>query len=92
MTIANTGTDVTRTEIGNRILTITVNALFWSEAASVARISDEPLVRKLEAPIKPTMRYVATHMIREYEMTLCIETVRDSSFMKDGTVVIWRSQ
>jgi hypothetical protein len=90
--MANTGTDVTRTEIGKRILTMMVSTLFWSEAASVARISDEPLIRKLEAPIKPTMRYVVTHMIREYEMTLCIETVRDSSFMKDGTVVIWWNQ
>lgn len=64
------------------------NTLFWSEAASVARISDEVFMSKLAAPVMPTMRYVVTQIVIEYEITLCIETDRDSSFMKDGTVVI----
>jgi hypothetical protein len=88
MTMAKTGTEVTRTEIGKRIFTMTTNALFWSEAASVARMSVEPLILKLAAPVMPTIRYMVTHIVMEYEMTLCMETVRDNSFTKDGTVVI----
>jgi len=53
-------------------------------------MSVEPLILKLAAPVMPTIKYMVTHIVMEYEMTLCIETVRDNSFTKDGTVVIWR--
>jgi hypothetical protein len=60
MTIAKTGTDVTRTAIGSSMLTILINTLFWSEALKVASISDELLISKLAAPVSPMMRYKAT--------------------------------
>lgn len=86
--MANTGTEVTRTEIGNRIFTMMVKALYRSKAASVARMSDEPSVLKLAAPVIPTIRYTVTQIVMEYMTTLCMETFRDNSFTKEGTVVI----
>jgi hypothetical protein len=62
MTIAKTGTDVTRTAIGNRMLTIVTKTLFCLEALKVARISEDSAILKLAAPIKPTIRYKATHI------------------------------
>lgn len=57
MTIAKTGTDVTRTAIGNSTLAIVINTLFLCEALKVASISDELLIWKLAAPVSPMMRY-----------------------------------
>lgn len=51
-------------------------------------MSDEVLMPKLVAPVIPTMRYMMIQIVIEYEITLCMETVRDNSFMNDGTVVI----
>jgi hypothetical protein len=90
--MANTGTDVTRTDMGKRILTMIVKALYWFEAASVARMSDELMIWKLAAPVIPTIRYIVTQIVIEYKMTLCIETFRDNSFTKDGTVVICKNE
>lgn len=61
--MAKTGTDVTRTAIGNSILTIVVKTLLWPEALRVARISDEVLSLKAAAPVKPTIRYKMTQTI-----------------------------
>ena len=60
MTIAKTGTDVTRTAIGNSILTRIINALFWSAALNVAKISDYCSTLKLAEPVIPMMRYKMT--------------------------------
>jgi hypothetical protein len=62
MTIAKTGTDVIRTAIGNSMLTIVINTLFWFEAFKIASMSDEVLIWKLAAPVSPMMRYRATQI------------------------------
>jgi hypothetical protein len=88
MTIAKTGTDVTRTAIGNSILTRIINTLFSSSALSVAKISDDCSTLKLAAPVIPIMRYKATQTRIGNAIVLWIETDLDNSLMKDGTVVI----
>ncbi len=55
MTMAKTGTDVTRTAIGNNMLTTVTRTLFWFEALKVASKSVELLIGKLAAPVKPIM-------------------------------------
>jgi hypothetical protein len=62
MTIAKTGTDVTRTAIGNNILTRVINTLLRSAALSVAKISDDCSTLKLAAPVIPMMRYKTTQI------------------------------
>jgi hypothetical protein len=59
----NTGTDVTRTETGNRMSVIVVKILLSFEALRVARIVDESLITKLEAPVKPMIMYTITQII-----------------------------
>ncbi len=42
--MAKTGTDVTSTEIGNKMLTMMIKTWFWLAALSVARISEDSLI------------------------------------------------
>lgn len=56
MTIAKTGTEVIRTEIGNRMLIIVMRILWFSDAANVASRSDEAIDFRDAAPINPTVR------------------------------------
>ena len=89
MTIAKTGTEVTRTAIGNSTLTIVIKTLFWSELLKVASISDDASIWKLAAPSNPMMRYKVTQTTIGYMIEWWMETLRDSSLMNDGTVVTW---
>jgi hypothetical protein len=59
--MANTGTDVTKTAIGNSMLTTVTKTLFSFEALKVARMLDEWPIEKLAAPVNPIIRYRATH-------------------------------
>jgi len=59
----NTGTDVTRTATGNRMSVIVVKTSLSFEAFRVARIVDESLIMKLEAPVKPMRMYKITHIM-----------------------------
>jgi hypothetical protein len=62
MTIAKTGTDVTRTETGNSMLTMSIKGLFSFAALKVASISEEWLIWKLAAPVSPIIRYKTTQI------------------------------
>lgn len=62
MTMAKTGTDVTRTAIGNSMLTMSIKALFSSAALKVASISEDWLIWKLAAPVSPIIRYNTTQI------------------------------
>ena len=59
----NTGTDVTKTETGNKMSVIVVSTLLSFEALRVARRVEESLIAKLEAPVKPMTTYKITQTI-----------------------------
>jgi ArsR family metal-binding transcriptional regulator len=88
ITMANTGTEVTRTVTGNMILIKTTRPLFCLNPESVARMSEVGNIFKLAAPVMPTSKYTRTQVIMEYQMTLRIGILGSSSFTKDGMVVI----
>ena len=57
MTMAKTGTEVIRTDIGNKILMTVMSILWFSEAAKVARRSAVLTDFKDAAPMSPIVKY-----------------------------------